>query len=135
MRGFTPEALDTLSAHDWPGNLRELINVVERAVLLCAGELIERADLPEELGSVAVAAAPAPLGLRAAGAVPAPFVAARRAALEQFERGYLVDLLDRSGGRVGEAASRAGLNPRSLYDLLRRHGIRWRDFRFSSPRE
>ena len=42
-------------------------------------------------------------------------------------------LLERSGGRVGEAALRSGLAPRTLYDLLRRHGLRGQDYRFRKP--
>src|SRR6185503_6104729 len=54
---LAPEALALLCAHPWPGNVRELRNALERAAVLCEGERIEPADLPEELR----AGAPAPL--------------------------------------------------------------------------
>jgi two-component system, NtrC family, response regulator AlgB len=49
ITGFSPEVEQALLRYDWPGNLRELRNVVERAVILAEGDLIELADLPEEL--------------------------------------------------------------------------------------
>ncbi|MCG3120631.1 MAG: Regulatory protein AtoC [bacterium] len=49
IQGFARETLETLSRHAWPGNVRELRNVIERAVLLCAGRQITAADLPKYL--------------------------------------------------------------------------------------
>jgi DNA-binding NtrC family response regulator len=136
-RALSVDALEALLGYAWPGNLRELVNVVERAVLLAPGPEITAADLPDEIRR---AAAPAPQPEAGLPRTPTPgagevtgYAQARRAALEQFERTYLTHLLGRSGGHVGEAALRAGLNPRSLYDLLRRHGIDWRDYRFVPP--
>jgi DNA-binding NtrC family response regulator len=47
--GFTPEAMSALKRHYWPGNVRELQNVVERAVALCQGNMVDLADLPDEV--------------------------------------------------------------------------------------
>ncbi len=55
VTGFAPSVLDAFANYRWPGNLRELRNVIERAVILARGELIERADLPEEFGSIPTA--------------------------------------------------------------------------------
>ena len=49
IRGIAPEALSLLMAHDWPGNIRELENVIERSFILCNGSMIEITHLPEEL--------------------------------------------------------------------------------------
>ena len=49
VRGFSSEALEAMRAYHWPGNLRELRNVIERAVILCGGELIEAADLSDTI--------------------------------------------------------------------------------------
>ena len=49
--------------------------------------------------------------------------------MEAFERTYLSRLLERTGGRVGETARLAGISERSLYDLMRRSGLRKEDFR------
>jgi DNA-binding NtrC family response regulator len=45
IKGFTQEALEAIKAHDWPGNIRELVNTIRRAVVLSEGELITPADL------------------------------------------------------------------------------------------
>ncbi|MGE0191102.1 MAG: sigma-54 interaction domain-containing protein [Planctomycetota bacterium] len=133
---FSPEALEALLAYRWPGNLRELVNVVERAVLLSSGPVVHAADLPDDIVRAALPGTPlqGPAAvLRHAPAGDIPFAKARRTVLEQFERDYLVALLERSGGRVGEASLRSGLPPRTLYDLLRRHGLRGEDYRFRIP--
>jgi len=49
IQGFTPEALDTLTGYEWPGNVRQLQNVVERCVVLASGELIAASDLPADV--------------------------------------------------------------------------------------
>ena len=63
MTGFTPAARACLLRHDWPGNIRELANAIERAVVLGQGELILPEDLPETvLETVPVLASEAPIG-------------------------------------------------------------------------
>jgi two-component system response regulator HydG len=64
MRGLTPDSLQTLQSYAWPGNIRELRNVIERAVALCPSELIEAEDLPEVVRQAS--AAPPATGLVAA---------------------------------------------------------------------
>ncbi len=54
VKGFSPQALDQLTAYSWPGNLRELRNAIERAVILASGEFLEVPDLPEQVQGVAV---------------------------------------------------------------------------------
>jgi len=127
-----PEAMEALLRYDWPGNVRELMNVIERAVLLSTGPEIDLADLrgeewsggeqPSEPSSEGPGQAPDPLLER-------PLAEARREVLDDFERRYLRRLLQDSGGRVGDAAKRAGVNPRSLFALLKRHGLRKEEFK------
>ncbi len=140
VRGIAPAALVALVRYDWPGNVRELVNVVERAVLLGSGPLIELEDLPPQVARAARQAPPAPGDAvpppasppEGAGTIPSWSVA-RAQALREFERRYLVDLMTACGGRIGAAAQLAGFDPRSLYDKLRRHGLRKEDFRGSHP--
>jgi DNA-binding NtrC family response regulator len=131
VRGIRADALETLLAYAWPGNVRELINVLERAVLLAQGELIVPADLPGAIvGPMPREALPA----RDDGAVPgaAPLKRLREARQEvvaAFEREYLARLLRETRGRIGSAARSAGVNERTLYDLLLRHGLRKEQFK------
>ena len=126
VRGISAEAIDTLLAYEWPGNVRELVNTVERAVLLCEGDRIRRADLPEAVFS----GHPAFPTTDAAGAVRAdaellelPLQEARRRIVEDFERRYLDHHLRGAGGIVRTVAERAGINPRTLYEKMRRLGL------------
>ena len=102
---FSPEALELLVSAPWPGNVRQLLNVVEQAVALAATEVI-----PESLVRQALDADDATL---------TPLDAARRA----FERDYLVRILKITGGNVTKAARLAGRNRTEFYRLLERHAL------------
>jgi DNA-binding NtrC family response regulator len=118
--------------YDWPGNVRELINVIERAVLLAPADSIRLADLPRSIGGARPREPAAGAGAAADAVVPRadlPLEEARRAALAEFTRSYLSAQLRATGGRVGETARRAGISERSLYELMKRYGLRKEDFR------
>jgi transcriptional regulator with PAS, ATPase and Fis domain len=105
LKGFAPEALALLAAYHWPGNVRELENAVERAVALCASELIMADDLP------------APL--RQAPAAPL-VVPATRMTMEEVKRWYLSKVLEDVGGNKVKAAEILGVDRGTLYRMLKR---------------
>jgi DNA-binding NtrC family response regulator len=115
---LSPGALAALAAHPWPGNARELRNVIEQSVVLAPGEEIEAADL--RLGG-AGAAAPA-----AAGELP--FSEAKRAAVEGFEREFLLRALRANGGNVSRTAEAIGMVRQSLQQKIRELGLRDEDW-------
>jgi two-component system, NtrC family, response regulator HydG len=115
IEGFTPEALAALAAHDWPGNVRQLENVVRRMVVMTEGPRIGVAECHAVLGE------PAP-GVSSAGIVE-PFHQARAEVLARFEKAYLGSLLQATGDNVAEAARRAGIDRKNLWLKLKRHGI------------
>ncbi|HSF99714.1 MAG TPA: sigma-54 dependent transcriptional regulator, partial [Vicinamibacterales bacterium] len=126
------DAVDALVAYDWPGNVRELINVVERAVLLCHGTELGLSDLPPSV--VAGRSGALNAGRDGGMAVDAalldkPLLEARTEVVAGFERRYLDRLLTATGGRLAETAERAGVNPRTLFDMLQRHGLDKKDYR------
>jgi two-component system, NtrC family, response regulator GlrR len=102
---FSPDALQLLVSAPWPGNVRQLLNVVEQAVALAATEVI-----PESLVRQALDAGDTAL---------TPLDEARRA----FERDYLVRILKITGGNVTKAARLAGRNRTEFYRLLERHSL------------
>ena len=105
IHGFAPDALDMLTAADWPGNIRQLHNVLEQCVALCTTSTI-----------------PASLVARALRDKPAdiqPLAEAR----STFERDYLISLLKLTRGQVSEVARLAGRNRTEVYRLLQRHGL------------
>jgi DNA-binding NtrC family response regulator len=115
------QALDVLMAYDWPGNVRELENVIEAAILECTGDTIEASHLVVSPGMPAAAFGVDALSL--------PYREARQQALVTFERLYLLALLRQHHGRVQPIASQAGVTPKHIRTLLRRHGISRREFR------
>lgn len=104
-RGFSPEALELLIAAPWPGNVRQLLNVIEQSVALATTEIV-----PASLVSQAIDHAESSL---------TPLDEARRA----FEREYLVQMLKLTGGNVSQAAKLAGRNRTEFYRLLDRHSL------------
>ncbi|HSH27891.1 MAG TPA: helix-turn-helix domain-containing protein, partial [Wenzhouxiangella sp.] len=111
IQGFSREALRVLLGHDWPGNVRQLANVVEQACVLC-----RKGPVPDSLIRRALRADPA--GVR-------PLAEARDA----FERDYLVRIMRMAGGNVTEAARLAGRNRTEFYRLLKRHSLEAADFK------
>jgi DNA-binding NtrC family response regulator len=107
------DVLDALRAHPWSGNVRELRNVVESALVMgevaLAGDRGEVARIPTSSGEP--------------GEV-APYRDARARALHKFEAEYLRALIDRCGGNASEAARRARMDRPYLLTLLRKHGLR-----------
>jgi two-component system, NtrC family, response regulator AtoC len=131
VTGFHPDALEALIRYDWPGNVRELINVIERAVLLAPGNEIQVSDFRggESWSAGEDRALPPP---PIADRFDRPLADAREEVSSAFEKDYLERVLKLCRGRVGEAARRSGVNERTLYALMRRHGLRKEDFRGSS---
>ena len=105
VTGFAPDAIDFLMQSDWPGNVRQLMNVVEQCCALCVtkqipGLLVARAlrKEPERILSYAEAK-------------------------DRFERDYLVRLMKLTGGQVSEAARLAQRNRTEFYRLLQKHSL------------
>ena len=138
VEGFAPAARQALLGYAWPGNVRELINVIERAVLLCLGTQITLEDLPRPIvaarpaladGDASTPSSPASI-LELPGAwLHLPWREVREALLREGERAYLTNLLRATGGRIGVTAKQAGLAERSLFEKMKRHGLRKEDFR------
>ena len=131
VRRITPEALAALEAHSWPGNVRELVNVIERAVLLCAGHEIGLDDLPPSTVGDARRrpGRPPGTGPRGEAWLDRPLREVREEAVAEVEHAYLAALLGATAGRIDASARRAGLNERSLYALMKRHGLRKETFK------
>jgi transcriptional regulator with GAF, ATPase, and Fis domain len=119
---ISPEAMAELSAYDYPGNVRELKNALERAVIMASSEVIQAEDLPRSLRTAAGgqldAVPPSPRRQ--------PLREAREAWLAPMETQYLVDLLHECDDNVRLAAERAGVNVVTLYRLLHKRGLRRR---------
>ena len=152
---FGPDAIAGMMGHAWPGNVREMRNVVERAAALSDGPTITRADLvfgrelgasvsaSHDLAKAGVAGAQRAVAAEAgvelpAGSGPAIFDAAllkpglgfkgaKQTVVDAFEAAYLEALLTRNDGNITRSANEAGLTRYHLRELLKRHGVKGGD--------
>ena len=113
VRGFSPQALDTMLRYSWPGNVRELENAVERAVILCHGDLITGRELPSMLScAIQEDVRPAEPDASLAG-LP----------LDAVERRAIEETLRQAGDNKSEAARRLGITRATLHNKLRKYGL------------
>jgi two-component system response regulator AtoC len=110
----TPAAIERLTRHRWPGNIRELKNVMDRAVLLAQGSAIDASDLPiefdDEFETSTDISAPGPSGHL-------------RKEVEEFERQRIIRALDPCGGNQTKAARVLGISRRTLLTRLDEYDV------------
>lgn len=115
LNGFAPDALQALTTASWPGNVRQLHNVVEQVCALSTSPLV-------------------PLSLvQRALRVPSLEVLSYPEAKQRFERNYLIQLLKLTDGNVSDAARLAERNRTEFYRLLQKHGLTPSLFRADGP--
>jgi len=106
ITGFTPAAADLLRKYEWPGNVRQLQNEVQRAVLMCEGQLVDVPDL-----SIS------------APRIETPEDDANLTLMEAMERNTIVQMLKETGGNKLETAKRLGIGRQTLYNKIKAYGI------------
>lgn len=107
VREITPEALDVLKAYGFPGNVRELENIIERGVAIATGSTITPAHLPEDLRDLSIRTF-----RRKEGRIPS---------LDEQERDYILWVLQEMGGNQTQAAQILGIDRVSLWRKLKRY--------------
>ncbi|MBI9075184.1 MAG: sigma-54-dependent Fis family transcriptional regulator, partial [Desulfatibacillum sp.] len=131
IRSFSPDAADLLLEHSWPGNVRQLRNAIERAVILCEGVVItakelehlrDRAGQGREQGTHAFS-----------GDYKIPETSEelketkkliRQQAVERVERDFLAHALEKSNGNITRAAKEAGMQRSNFSNLMKKLGVR-----------
>jgi DNA-binding NtrC family response regulator len=103
-----PEALEAIERYSWPGNIRQLINALDRAKILADDQIISQHDLPHEI-----------VDQRANACAKL----AMTDDLSEVERAHVIEVLNRERGNKARAARALGLNRRSLYRLLEKYGL------------
>jgi two-component system response regulator PilR (NtrC family) len=116
IRALAPDALRALEAYAFPGNVRELENIVERAVALATGQTIGLGDLPREVSGATAQPTPALVGLPEEGC-------RLDDVLGEVERRLLLQALERAGGVRTQAAKYLGVTLRSLRYRLHKHAL------------
>jgi DNA-binding NtrC family response regulator len=132
--GIEPAALSRLISYPWPGNIRELENVIERAVLFCDGRELRLSDLPSEVRGQD---APLPSGADLAVATPQPPPSSEptsgsfdglkeqvKAAMSRLERELIVRALEQTGGNVTHAARLLKISRKGLQLKMKELGLR-----------
>jgi len=104
IKGFSPPALEAMQKYPWPGNLRELRNVVERAVILCAGEHVAIGDLPDTLRN----------------AHRSEVVVGSRITIDELEREHISRVVSLASS-MEEASQILGIDPATLYRKRKRY--------------
>ncbi len=101
VKGFTPNALIALKKYDWPGNVRQLENRIKKAIVLCDKMLVG----PEDLDLFAEALKP---------------IQSLSQAREEFQRRYILEVLERNNGNRTKTARDLGVDPRTIFRYLER---------------
>ncbi len=123
LKGISEDALKALSAYAWPGNIRELENVMERATYMAIGEEVTTADLPESISGASahgVEEGPAEVGARSS---------------EGQEKAAIEAALRTARGHVADTLKLLGMSRSTFYYKLKRYGIRSSDFRRGGPED
>lgn len=119
---LTPSALDALINYDFPGNVRELENILRRAIVFCEGDSVELEHLSFDVQEYAVSIDPAEI-------YNDNFPNAKRKVVEDFEKKYLEKKLEQCHGVVLKAAKDAGMYETNFREKMKKYGISADDFK------
>jgi DNA-binding NtrC family response regulator len=120
LQALSPESIEFLHHHPWPGNVRQLENLLHRAVFLCDGPVLDLCD--------AASAAPCAAETRREALTGRGFREAKAVAIARFERAYIAELLARTRGNITLASQLCGKERSRLTKLVKKHGLDRGDF-------
>jgi two-component system response regulator HydG len=113
IKGFTPQAMDSMVRYDWPGNVRELMNAIERCVVLSRSEYVSEMDLPLSLRE----------GETSISVTYKPEDAPADLSLDEVEKISILKTLESARGNKSETARRLGITRRTLHKKLKKYGV------------
>ena len=146
VHGFTDEAMDLMRRYHWPGNVRQLENLIERIVIFARGELIEAQEIPQEVQLAAIFSEPshAPTACSQNGRFAfngaaghgngSAWNSAHLSPIQRHERTAIIDALHRVDGHVVEAAKLLGLGQAIVYRKIKQYVIPHTRRRRASPK-
>jgi len=107
LEGVSPGAIALLESYDYPGNARELSNIIERAVIVTDGKRVDEQHLPRTLSA----------------AVAAQRQQKKPRSLAELEAAYIAEILERTKGNKSECARILGISRKNLYEKIARYGL------------
>lgn len=128
IRSVHPVIMEAFKHYDWPGNIRELENLIERAIILETSSMLTMESFPNELFEQNAPAEYLPMN------TSRTLAEVRKQAVEDIERRYLKELLSRNGGKINISAADAGITTRQLNKLMKKYGIRKEEFKLSTKK-
>jgi DNA-binding NtrC family response regulator len=123
IQDIHPQVLEAFDRYQWPGNIRELENLIERAYILETSSVLTQDGFPSEFFTGGDAQAQLPLD------TALTLAEARRRSVETIERQYLRELLTVNEGRIGKTAQAAGISTRQLHKLMTKYAIQKEEFK------
>jgi two-component system response regulator HydG len=117
IEGVTDDAMELLIRYDWPGNIRELENMIERAIVLCESDRLDASLFPINERRAPRVGGTGGLTIPPAGAITLDD------ALERIERSMIEDALEKSGGVKTRTAELLGIKTSALYYKLEKYGL------------
>jgi two-component system, NtrC family, response regulator AtoC len=122
ITGISPSALTALQSYPWPGNIRELENLIERMILFADGDLIDEEDLPDDVIEKSSESPIPPIHLPAAA--EAGLKEAVKATVSRLEKEYIAQALEETNHNVTRAAKLLKISRKSLQNKMKEFGLR-----------
>jgi DNA-binding NtrC family response regulator len=123
IHGIHPQVLEAFQYYTWPGNIREMENLVERAYILETSSILKPESFPSEI------LLPENKRTEVQLDNSLPLSEVRRRGIENLERSYLKELLALNKGRIQKTAEATGVSARQLNKLMRKHGLKKEEFK------
>ena len=121
ITGISEEVIAALKRYEWPGNIRELENIIERAVILEESRTLAAGSLPPEVMELEPVVAEYDVSLS--------LEEARKHVVDRFEKEYLTHVLEKYKGKIAACARHAGVTTRSIHAKMRRYNLFKEDFK------
>ncbi|NLD37148.1 MAG: sigma-54-dependent Fis family transcriptional regulator [Desulfatiglans sp.] len=123
IKGFSPDVIEAFMHYPWPGNIRELENLIERAYILETGSILQPDSFPVEIFQYNH------LDVDNTRKRTGNLANIRKKGIEEIEKNYLMDLLNETMGRINQAAETAGITTRQIHKLLTKYNIHKEDYK------
>lgn len=123
IHGIHPPVIEAFKRYDWPGNIRELENLMERAYILETSSMLTPESFPNELFELES------ISINTPTSDSLTLAQARQHRIEEIERNYVKDVLARNKGKISDSAQEAGISTRQLNKLMNKYGLRKEEFK------